>query len=98
MINKIDLSITSMITDRVGRHGVPLPINHNRYNFREKIHLGQTSPAGTMSKITFLYFRSFSFRISGCCYGYFDQFCDWWIESSGLSIIICFNSPIAGVR
>ena len=57
VINKIDLSITSMITDRVGRHGVLLPINHNRYNFREKIHLGQTSPAGTMSKITFLYFR-----------------------------------------
>ena len=40
-----DLSITSMITDRIGRHEVLLPINHNRYNFRKKqIHLGQKSP------------------------------------------------------
>ena len=38
-----DLSITSMITDRIGRHEVLLPINHNRYN------LEQTSPAETMS-------------------------------------------------
>ena len=26
--------ITSMITDRIGRHEVLLPINHNHYNFR----------------------------------------------------------------
>ena len=31
-----DLSITSMITDRIRRHEVLLPINHNRYNFRKK--------------------------------------------------------------
>ena len=29
-------AITSMITDRIGRHEVLLPINHNNYNFREK--------------------------------------------------------------
>ena len=45
-----DLSITRMITDRIGRNKVQLPTNHNHYNFREKIHLGQTSPVGTMSK------------------------------------------------
>ena len=46
-----DLSITRMITDRIGRNKVLLPTNHNHYNFREKkIHLGQTSPVGTMSK------------------------------------------------
>ena len=45
-----DLSITRMITDRTGRNKVLLPTNHNYYNFREKIHLGQTSPVGTMSK------------------------------------------------
>ena len=28
--------ITSMITDRIGRHEVLLPINHKNYNFREK--------------------------------------------------------------
>ena len=40
-----DLSITSMTTDRIGRHEVLLPINHNRYNFRRKqIHPGQKSP------------------------------------------------------
>ena len=44
-----DLSITRMITDRIGRNKVLLPTNHNYYNFREKIHLGQTSPIGTMS-------------------------------------------------
>ena len=31
-----DLLITSMITDRIGRHEVLLPINHKNYNFREK--------------------------------------------------------------
>ena len=45
-----DLSITRMITDRIGRNKVLLPSNHNHYNLREKIHLGQTSPVGTMSK------------------------------------------------
>ena len=45
-----DLSITRMITDRIGRNKVLLPSNHNHYNFREKIHLGQTSPVGTMSE------------------------------------------------
>ena len=32
----IHLLITSMITDRIGRHEVLLPINHKNYNFREK--------------------------------------------------------------
>ena len=31
-----DLFITSMITDRIGRSEVLLPINHKSYNFREK--------------------------------------------------------------
>ena len=35
--------------------------------------------------------------ISGCCYGYCDQFCDWWIQLSGLSMIGCFNCLITGV-
>ena len=33
---EFDLFITSMITDRFGRHEVLLPINHKNYNFREK--------------------------------------------------------------
>ena len=45
-----DLSIASMITDRIARHEVLLLINHNHYNFRKKKHLGQTSQVGTMSK------------------------------------------------
>ena len=31
-----DLLFTSMITDRIGRHEVLLPINHKKYNFQEK--------------------------------------------------------------
>ena len=31
-----DLFITSMITDRIGRHEVLLPINHKNCNFQEK--------------------------------------------------------------
>ena len=31
-----DLSITSMITDRIGRHQVLLPVNHKNNNFRGK--------------------------------------------------------------
>ena len=98
-----DLSITSKITDKIGQHEVLLPINHNHYNFRKKgkqINLGQTSPVGTMSKVkkfgNFLVF--FFLRVSGCCYGYCDQLCDWWIKLSGHSMIGCFNCPIAGIR
>ena len=44
-----DLSMTYMITDRIGQHKVLLAINHNHYNFqKQKVHLGQTSPVGTM--------------------------------------------------
>ena len=43
-----------MIADRIGRHKVLIPTNHNHYNFQIKIekkkHLGQISPVGTMSK------------------------------------------------
>ena len=51
-------------------------------------------------KIT-LFWKSLQFsffRRSGCCYGYCNQFCDWWIWRTGLSMIGCFNSPITGVR
>ena len=70
-----DLSITSMITDRIGRHEVLLPINHNRYNFRKKqIHLGQKSPVEKkVLRTKFLHIGNspFFFSISGCCYGHF---------------------------
>ena len=33
---KLDLLITSMITDLIGRHDVLLPINYNHYNFPQK--------------------------------------------------------------
>ena len=41
---------------------------------------------------------NFCFRISGCCYGYCDLLCDWWIWLSALSMIGCFNYPMTGVR
>ena len=34
MQRESDLFITSMITDRIGRHEVLLPINHKNCNFR----------------------------------------------------------------
>ena len=46
----------------------------------KKKHLGQTSPVGTLClKQKIWKFPSFLFRVSGCCYGYWDQFYDWWI-------------------
>ena len=57
-----DLSITRMITDRIGRNKVLLPINHNHYNFREKIHLGQIFPVGTISKAKNLEISLFFFQ------------------------------------
>ena len=39
-----DLLITSMITDRIGRQEILLPINHKHFNFRKKIHLEEISP------------------------------------------------------
>ena len=82
---KIRLSITNMITDRIGQHKALLPRNHSRYNFLlppppKKKNLGQTSPVATMSKVknsSILEIPHFCFRISDCCYGYCNQFCDW---------------------
>ena len=31
-----ETSVTRMIADRIGRHEVLLPVNHNHYNFRKK--------------------------------------------------------------
>ena len=50
--------------DKIGRHKVLLPINHNHYNFRKKkIHLGQTSLVGTMSKVKNLEIPQFIFQV-----------------------------------
>ena len=45
----------------------------------KEIHLGQTSPVGTLFKAKNLEISQFFFRVSDCCYGHCDQFCDWWI-------------------
>ena len=46
---------------------------------QQKKHLGQTSPVRTMSKAKCLEISLTFYRVSGCCYGYCDQFYDWWI-------------------
>ena len=58
MKGESDLSIMSMITNRIGWHEVQLPINHDWLNFqknkqtkKKQIHLGQTSPKLTMFKV-----------------------------------------------
>ena len=59
-----DLSITSVITDRIGRHEVLLPINHNHYNFwKKKKHWGETSPVETMSKAKNLEISQFTCQV-----------------------------------
>ena len=50
-----------MITDKIGRHEVLIPIYHNHYNFRKK-HLGQTSLLGKMSKAKNLEISQFSLQ------------------------------------
>ena len=46
------LSVTCMITDRIGQQEVLLPINHSHYNFqRQQIDFGQISLVETMSKV-----------------------------------------------
>ena len=86
-----------MITDRIGRHEVLLPINYNHYNFREnkgilicerafnanypklwKISLAKTLLNVSVTNSSILENPQFG-RVSGCSYGYFDKFCDWWI-------------------
>ena len=70
-----------MITDRIGQQEVLLAINHNHFYFP----LGNTprtiiSSGDNAFCLTFLHFvNSLVFLwISGCCYGYCDNFCDWW--------------------
>ena len=92
-----DLSITSIITDRIGRHKVLLPINHNCFNFRkQQIHLGQNMCRRGNVKVknsSTLEIPQF-FWIRSCCYGYRDQFCYWWLRLEGLTLIGGFNCPI----
>ena len=51
-----------------------------------------------VKKSSILTIPQFVFRISGCCYGYCEQYCYWWVKLSGLSAIDCFNCPITGVQ
>ena len=52
-----------MITDRIGRHEILFPTNHNHYNFRKKnIYLGQTFLVGKMSEAKNLVVSQFSFQ------------------------------------
>ena len=75
-------------------------LNHNSYNFwKQQIHSDKYVLERQCLSRKFLNFWKFhNFpRISGCCYGYCDQFCDWLIWLKGLSMVGCFNCQIAGV-
>ena len=102
-----------MITNRIGRRKVLLPINRNCYNFRkQQINLDQRSLVETMSKVKKIKNKnkikkkkannfgnsSTFFKIGDCCYGYFNQLCDWWIKLSGLCMNDYSNCPITGVQ
>ena len=45
----------------------------------KKKHLGQTPSVRKCLEQKIWNFPSFLFRVSGCCCGYCDQSCDWWI-------------------
>ena len=75
--------ITSMIADRIGRHEVLLPINHNQ-NFRENKCIPFS--LSNVTNLSILENPQFG-RVSGCCYGYCDKFCDWCIKLSALNMI-----------
>ena len=76
--------IASTITDQIGRHEVLLPINHNHYNFRENKCI-PFSPTN-VTNLSILQNPQFG-RVGGCCYGYWDKFCDWWIKLRALNMI-----------
>ena len=76
-----------MITDRIGRQEIVLPINHKHFNFR-KNRKNRKTPRTNISSgenvfcSKFLYFGNSPvfLWIIGCCYGHCDHFCDWWIS------------------
>ena len=76
-----------MITDQIGRHEILLPINHNHYNFREKKNISLFAKEILIPSIeknsSILENPQFG-RASGCCYGYCDELCDWWMKLSAL--------------
>ena len=73
----------------------PDTIKHNRCNFRKKKYIqDKYLQQGPCPKQKIWKFLSFLFRVSGCCYGYCDQFGDRWIQQSGLSMIGCFSCLI----
>ena len=76
------LSTEIVIIDRIGRHEDLPQIYHNRYNFRIKItfraNIFGREDVYSKNIPLFWKFPVFS-RMSGFCYGYCDQFCDWWI-------------------
>lgn len=73
--DECDLSITSVITDRTGRNEFLSPTNHDRYNFKKKIIIINTSISENVfkrdivlsKKIPALLEISKFFRVSGCC-------------------------------
>ena len=98
----VHLLIISMITDRIGWQEVLLPINHNHYNVKKKKQKQNTSRTNISNGDNvlgkkFLHSGNFPFfsERSSCCWGYCDQFCDWWIWLKGHSMICCFSCLIS---
>ena len=55
---------------------------------KSKLILGKISLAESLSKVTnSSIVENPQFRkVSGCCYGYCDKLCDWWINLSALNM------------
>ena len=56
---------------------------------KSKLRVGKISLEESLSKVTnssIMENPQFG-RVSGCCYGYCDKLCDWWIKLSALNMI-----------
>jgi len=51
------------------------------FEYTECPKLGKITLAETLSNVenSSIWENPQFGRVSGCCYGYFDNFCDWWI-------------------
>ena len=57
-----------------------IPIIQNKGNFPQFLSQRQSNSTNSSN----LENPQFT-RLSGCCYGYLDNFCDWWILPSAVN-------------
>ena len=90
VINKIGRPRLTVLDDTKSRFQLIITVRNFRKKKRKRVHLGQNCGREHVQRKNFCSiwkFLSFFFRISSCCYGYCDQYCDWWIRLSGPNMV-----------